>query len=261
MSRLSISLSCVLGLVVACGETGQNVVDLPVYGAAVAASIPFEVPSRLPAMCAAPCACELGTWTVTLERAEVGFGPLTVCANQRANPEQCADGVGELLAVGTIDARNPALQPLGIGAALTVEGLSSMWDYGLPWLLTQAEPTPQPGAPEGHSLVLRGSAQKGATTLFFAADIDVIGSGPGLPAVQGVSTPHVFTDTPQALVVRVDAAAWTARIDFDALACARADVTETRVTIAPGSIDYTALVQAMTASQLPTIRFEPVPVR
>lgn len=239
-------------LLCACGDTGQNTYPLRVEGAGTATGT-FAVAARLPPDCAAPCACEDGDWQVTIERADVAFGPIYLCASERASADLCGESVAEMLDVGIIDATDPAPVLLGEGLAFTGRAQSAMWDYGRSWLLTQTLVKPDPIAPGGHSLVLRGTATKGATSFRFAADVDINASEAGLYGVQSAPVAHDFVGPFEALRVQIDAAAWVSRIEFDAVACGRPSVSVVDVTFGPESIPYNALYGAMTNSRLPAI--------
>ena len=245
----------ILAVVAACGSTGQDVYPLRVEGAGTATAT-LTVPAREPEACASPCACDGGDWQVTLERADVAFGPLYLCASVRAEPDLCPESLAELLDVGVIDALDPTPALLGEGHALTGRAQSAMWDYGRSWLFTSAGVRPDPIAPEGHSLVLRGSATRGATRLRFAADVDVDPSEAGLYGVQSAPVLRDFAGPSERLLVRVDPGAWVARVNFDALACARAAATDEDVVIAPGTTAWNALHGAMTNARLPAITGE-----
>lgn len=239
-------------LLFACGDTGQGAYPLRVEGAGTATGT-FAVAAMLPVACAAPCACEDADWLVTIERADVAFGPIYLCASERAEPDRCPESLAEMLEVGVIDATNPAPVLLGEGLAFTGRAQSAMWDYGRSWLFTQMVVLPDPVAPEGHSLVLRGTATKGTTSFRFAADVDIDASEAGLYGVQSAPIAHDFVGPFESLRVQIDPAAWVSRVDFDAVACGRTSESETELTFAPASIAYNALYGAMTNSRLPTI--------
>jgi|GEM_PF-1130667 len=239
-------------LLTACGETGQDSYPLRVEGTGTTTP-PFVVPARLPASCAAPCACDAGDWQVTLEQADVAFGPLYLCASERAEPDLCPESLAEMLEVGVIDALDPTPVLLGEGQAFTGRAQSAMWDYGRSWLFTQTVVRPDPRAPGGHSLVLRGTATKGSTSFRFAADVDVDASEAGLYGVQSAPVLRDFAGPRESLQVQIDAGAWVSRIDFDGVACGRASDSEADVTLTRTSIAYNAIYGAMTNARLPTI--------
>jgi hypothetical protein len=255
MQRTIARILPIFALLAACGQTGQELYPLRVEGAGTATAT-LTVPARAPASCAAPCACDGGDWQVVLERADVAFGPLYLCASERAEPDLCPESLAELLEVGVIDALDPAPALLGEGLALTGRAQSAMWDYGRSWLFTSASVRPDPSAPGGHSLVLRGTATRGATRLRFAADVDVDPSEAGLYGVQSAPVRHDFVGPYERLLVRVDAGAWVARVNFDELACARASADDEDVAIVRGTTPYNALYGAMTNARLPAIAGE-----
>jgi len=241
---------------IGCGQTGQEVYPLRVEGAGTATGtliVPTRAPPDPAPVCAPPCECGSGDWEVTLEQADVAFGPLYLCASVRAGPELCPESIAEMLDVGVVDALDPAPVLLGAGQALTGRAQSAMWDYGRSWLLTQTEVVPDPRAPGGHSLVLRGTATKGPTSFRFAADVDVDASEAGLYGVQSAPVTRDFAGPYESLSVRFDPGAWVSGIDFDAVACGRASASEVDVSFARTSIAYNSLYIAMNNSRLPTL--------
>jgi len=158
-----------------------------------------------------------------------------------------------MLDVAVVDALDPAPVLLGEGVALTGRAQSAMWDYGRSWLFTQTVVIPDPRAPGGHSLVLRGTATKGPTSFRFAADVDVDASEAGLYGVQSAPVARDFTGPYESLSVRFDPGAWVSSIDFDAVACSRASASAVDVRFARTSIAYNSLYIAMNNSRLPTL--------
>jgi len=218
-----------LATLAACADTGQA----PVTVAATAAGT-------------APAAIAVGDYTVTLTRADVGFGPAYFCAGANADGDQCATAVLELARTVAVDALDPTAQPLGDLDGVTGSIRSAMYDWGVSWLLTRDQPAANPGAPDGHSLVLEGTAvgaAPDAVPFAFTARVDAVPAGLGAPAVRAQRTElELVEDVAITLAVRVDPSAWLAQVPFTELD----DGLGTPAAITAGTSAYTALVVGMT---------------
>lgn len=223
-------------LLAACGDTGQELVSFPVHAAGTGERS-FAVEG----------------WSVTIERADVGFGPMYLCATSFADLDVCPRAEAELLDVGTVDALDDAPQMMGTARAITGTARSAMLDYGIGWLTTARRPAPFDGAPDGHSAIFRVRASRGADELEVHVELDIEPRIAGGSAVIGAPTgEHAITGR-EALTVRLDPAAWWRRVDFDALAMSDED-GDGVVTVARGDVAWTALTIAMTSGRVP--RFE-----
>lgn len=219
-----------------CADPSSIYVEVPIHGAGTGGE-PFTV----------------GAWTVELERAEVGLGPLWLCATEMPSSDFCSVAVLELRETVTIDARSA--EPIALGTMRGVPGTvrSAMFDYGITWLATESSPRANEGAPGGHSARFAGRAtHEDGRTFAFEADVDLPSMMAGEPRVRGRRIgAHEITGDEDALVVRFDARAWWSEIDFDVLAARGVDP----VVIGPGDEAYEALVVVMTATQLPTLEW------
>jgi hypothetical protein len=220
----------------ACGSTGQDVATFPIHGAG-----------------AGEATFESNGWSVTIERADVAFGPVYFCATSFADMDVCPAAEAEWLGTASIDALDPASQMLGEASAITATVRSAMFDYGRSWLLTAERPRANEGAPRGRSAVFVVRAMKDGVTLEVRASLDIDPANAGQSAVIGAPTGEEAIEGNEALTVRVDAAAWWRRVDLDAVAAMDAD-GDGVVELARGDVPYEALVLAMTAGTLP--RFE-----
>ena len=218
----------------ACERTGSAYVAVPLHGAGVERA-PFDVEG----------------WTVELDRADVAFGPVWLCATMAADPEFCATSVLELTETVTIDGLGPAPEPLGTMHGTRGSVRSTMFDYGISWLPTAAGAAANEGAADGHSARIAGRATRGAEGFAFACDVDIAPIMQGSIVVRGLRIPAHEVVAEDALVVRVDPRAWVSSLDFDRLAARGEDP----VVIAPGDPDYEALVVAMTAGRLPSLEW------
>lgn len=237
--RAACGVLAALALLGGCVETGRSYVAIPLHGAGVADE-PFAA----------------GEWTVDLERAELGFGPLWLCTTEAASPEHCETAVLELTETVTIDALDPEVRMLATTHGITGTVRSAMWDYGISWLPAAPRARPNDGAPGGHSARFAGAATHSDGRSFtFTCDLDLppIMQGAILVPGQRVEA-HAIGGSDDALVVRVDPRAWWRRVDLERLA-ARAEAAGGSVALAPGDADYEALVVAMTASVLPSLEW------
>lgn len=224
-------------LLAGCGTTGQDVVTFPVHGAGTG-----------------ELAFEKDGWSVTIERADVGFGPVWLCATSFADTDVCPSAAAEWLGTASIDATRSEPVMLADASAVTTTVRSAMLDYGRSWLLTEASTRANEGAPEGHSAVFVVRATSADRALEIHAAIDVDPSSAGESAVIGASAGmHTITGS-EALIVRLDPATWWRRVDFDRVAASDED-GDGVVEIARGDRAYDALVIAMTAGTLPAFEW------
>jgi hypothetical protein len=229
------ALLCAL-LGAACGQTSQTEVTYPIVAHGVA-----------------PAAIQAGDWSVTLEVAEVGFGPLYLCSTAAASSDLCPAALAEYIDTATIDLLDPAAQPLGDINGVTGEIRSATWDYGVTWLATQTEATPQSGAPGGHSAHFEGSATDGVTTIRFVADVDALPLYRGTRTVQGTQVSADVTDDRVELDVDFDVAGWWSRVDIGELV----DIGGDPVVVPSDSRAHSALVLQMTTNATPTFTWTP----
>lgn len=212
---------------VACGDTGQSAVSLP-----------------LRAMGTGDGTTAAGAWQVTLTQAALGFGPLYFCATAAASADLCPSALAEYADSTTIDALSVTAQNLG-----SIDGIegtihSATYDFALSWLTRQSAAEATAGAPGGHSAHFEGSATDGVRTVNFIADVDIVPQTQGSRAVQGVRTSVELDDSVQALQLQMDPATWWKKIDFEELY----NSGENPVLIINGSKAHSALVIAITAS-------------
>jgi hypothetical protein len=225
-------LACVSG----CGETGRQYVSFPMLGVGVE-----------------DASFEQDGWLVTLDRADVAFGPAYFCATEGAAMDLCPSALAELLDPITVDALDPTDQSMGEVTATTGTVRSAFFDYGISWLLTQARPTTWEAAPEGYSAVFAGHADNGVDAITFEARVRIAPFTAGAAAVTGARTTHTIMDDTAALRVRMDPVAWWRRVDMDAVAALAEDGT---ALLTEGTGPHDALVIAMTSgSTVPTFEW------
>jgi hypothetical protein len=246
-SCLAVLLLALLGG--ACADTGGNDLTVPLYVAGTDVSEPFTATGEVP---------------VALERADLAFGPLYLCAGARAG-RLCETARLEWLGSGLIPATSPDVQLVGSLTGVSGPVRSFMYDLGITSLLTTTDPLVLPAAEElgGASLVVEGSADVDGIALRFRADIRVAQESEteiGVPVVLG-STSEIFghhvTDQEPGLLVEFDPRAWVRTVDFRALAqsvpCATSS-TAAPCEIGPETQAFRALHNAVVSGERP--RFE-----
>ncbi len=198
-----------LALVAGCIDTGAEPVAIPLSLAGTAAGAP--VPAR-------------GGVPVTLERADLAFGPLTLCAGFQAG-DGCDSALAEWTDGAVIDVLDPT--PMGVGELTGISGSARSYMYDLAYvsLLTTTDPLPLPAADSlgGASYVLEGTAEVDGVALPFAASAVLAQDASverGIPIVRSGASDEFALELDSAtapLTLRFDASAWVADIDFSTL--------------------------------------------
>lgn len=200
---------CVASLLIAlcaCVETGQERVSLPLYLAGSGMTSPLTA---------------AGGIAVDVERAELAFGPLYLCAGNTAG-ELCETARMEWLESSVVDLTSAAPVESGQLSGISGPVRSFMYDLGISSQLTRDEPYVLPAAQAlgGASLRVSGSAQLGGGTVAFEAQLAVQqteGTEPGVPVVRKSTSDmfvHEVTATERGLLVRFDGAAWLRTMDL-----------------------------------------------
>lgn len=213
----------------ACGDTGQQRLQLAVSAQGSQRDFLDVADARF-----------------TLSRAELGFGPLYLCATEGAEVELCEVALGELLETVTIDGLAAQRVSVGTLAATTGSVRSALYDYGISWLLTEQEPRASQGAPEGHSLVLAGAVTRGSQSLQFETRVDIKPTAPGDAALNALKTERELAAGDQ-LTLQVDPYRWLTRVNVDKLFELDED-GDGQVVLDESSQAYQALVLGMTNS-------------
>lgn len=199
MTRASLAFGLTL-LLAGCADTGREFV-----------TVAFEARGT------GITAATLGDWDVVLTRADVSIGPLYLCATELASSEFCEEALLERLETVVVRGLDPTPQPLGELAGVTGTVRSATYDLGWSYFLTQAMAAPTEGAVDGHSIVLEGTATRGADVMPFRFDVDVIPQVVGDTAVHGFRTRADVAGPGQRLTIEVDPLTWLGAVDFDAL--------------------------------------------
>ena len=202
--RRALALTTVLAA--ACAETGQDRTSVPLFVAGTNVSEPvvagFDVP-------------------VTIDRADLAFGPLYLCAGATAG-DLCETARLEWLETVVVDTTASAPAPAGELSGLTGTVRSWMYDLGISSQLTRAEPFILDAASElgGTSLVIEGRAVVDGIELPFTASVPIQQTDDtelGVPVVRK-STSEAFSrdvgPDESALLVTFDPSTWIRGIDF-----------------------------------------------
>jgi hypothetical protein len=181
-------------------------------------------------------------WTVTLTRADVALGPFYFCAAASGSSTLCASSVAEVTHVSVVNglARVPA--PIGVVHGFTGNIQSASYDLGISWFDTQIAATPAPSLPGGHSMRLEGVATKGAVTIPFTADVDVVPQYQGQNAVSTASAFARVTSSATRLEIGFDPLLWLKQLDFDGIATSVAKTGTVPFAIRPGMPEHAAIL-------------------
>ncbi len=193
----------------ACLDVGLDEVTIPVSLAGTAPGGPIDV---------------RGGFRVELRRADLAFGPLRLCAGERANG-LCDTARAEWLDSAVVDALSDEAALAGElhGSAGVVR--SAMYDLGIVSLLAQRDPLVLSAAEAlgQSSLALEGTATRADSSFNFSAQLRIEQAEDverGTPVVRLASSPdqvHDLGAPGSALTLRFDASSWLADVDFEAL--------------------------------------------
>ncbi|MDD9944657.1 MAG: hypothetical protein OXU20_26665 [Myxococcales bacterium] len=230
MNRL---LGCMLLVATSggCAGTGQDRTHLSLFVAGTDVSEP---------------AVAVGDVAITIERADLAFGPLYLCAGATAG-DLCDTARLEWLETVVVDttAPEPALAGELFGTTGPVQ--SYMYDLGISSQRTGTEPYVLDAASdlEGASFVVEGRAVVNGIRLPFEASIPVQQTADtelGVPVVRkSTSEPffrHVDMDE-HGLAVRFDSAAWLRGIDFRSFVATDTCTTGGPAIACDGSVERT----------------------
>ena len=191
---------------------------------------------------------------ITLERADVAFGPLYLCAGFTAG-ELCDEALAEWRDAVVVDALSPEPVDAGEMVALTGTARSYMYDHGIVSRLTSADPlvTSAAEALGGSSAVVRGRAEIGGQVIPFELAVPIAQSGEveqGVPVVRSAESSgfeqEILPDDRLSLTVRFDASEWLASADFGAL-IEDAECAEGRERVCAGALEQTCAADGTVA--------------
>lgn len=242
------SWSCAMGalLLAGCGDTGTNVHEVGVWVNGRAES---QFQGR-------------DGWNISLDRAELAFGPVTFCPGTSAG-EFCDVARAEWLDAVVVDALDGEPRRAGTAFGTTGPVLSWMYDYGLVSVLTQTDlyETKAARQLDGNSLSLEGCADKDGQSLCFTLAVGVAQNAEverGVPVVRvsGEAGPVDFAQT-KLLAFSVDPESWLRGIDFAALAAAEPCATDCARLVLDADTQAGRAVQiALAASARPTFSWK-----
>jgi hypothetical protein len=249
-SALALPFACALA---GCGDVGQSKAEVPLYVSG----------SEL----AGPVAA-LGDVMLTIDRAELAFGPLYLCAGAQAG-ELCDTARLEWLGSVRIDLTEPQPRRAGTLSGATGHVRSWMYDLGISSQLTQHDSFLLDAAQElgGASLVVEGRASQGSAEVPFVAKV-VVQQGAdverGVPVVRKGTRDvfdHDVTGAEPGLWVRFDASTWLAKLDLrselaDSACVAVGDCSEP-LRLATDGVAYRGLHNAVVSGRRPTLSWEP----
>ncbi len=179
-----------------------------------------------------------GAWSITLTRADVALGPFYFCAAASGSSTLCESSVAEVRGVTVVNALASTPQFLGRVHGFSGAIQSVSYDLGISWFDTQRAATPAPALPGGHSIQLEGVAKRGAVSVTFRADIDVVPQFQGQNAISTAPAKAAVQPANGRLAIVLEPAAWLKQVDFDAVAL----TGERDLVIAPGSSAHNAIL-------------------
>lgn len=204
--KLRPALAGLVILAAGCAETGQDRTQVPLFvaGADVSEAI-----------------AAVGDVPVTIDRADLAFGPLYLCAGVTAG-DLCETARLEWLETVVVDTAVSEPAPAGELSGVTGPVRSWMYDLGISSQLTRTEPFVLGAASElgDTSFVLEGRAVVDEIEIPFAASVPIQQTADtelGVPVVRKSNSESFFRDVQSdeaGLVVRFDPAAWVRGLDF-----------------------------------------------
>lgn len=162
---------------------------------------------------------------ITLERADVAFGPVYLCAGYTAG-ELCEEALAEWRDAVVVDALDPTSMPPVSMNALTGTAHSYMYDLGIVSLLTQDDPWVTPAAESlgPASAVVEGRAEIDGQTIPFTVAVRVEQTetaSKGTPVVRSGESDtfehEIVPDGATRFLVRIDPRPWLATASFRGL--------------------------------------------
>ncbi len=189
-----------------CGQTGQGPANVSLFLGGVDVSEPVAA---------------VGGVTLEIERADLAFGPLYLCAGTSAG-QLCDTARLEWLESSVVDTTDPSFVDAGDLVGVTGAVRSWMYDLGISSQLTRDDPFVLDAARQlgNSSFVVEGRALVGDVSIPFRASVPVQQSDDterGVPVVRKSVAEPFFVEVGEreaALFVRFDSRAWLAELDF-----------------------------------------------
>lgn len=213
----------------ACADTGQDHTSVPLYVAGVDMSEPFVAASNV---------------LVSIDRADMAFGPLYLCAGTTAG-DLCETARLEWLETVVIDTTTSVPTLAGELSGVTGTVLSWMYDLGISSQLTRSEPYVLEAARTlgDTSFVLEGRAMVDGIEVPFTASVPIQQTEDtelGVPVVRKSNSESFFRDVQSGesgLLVRFDPKAWVSGIDFTPYVGRETCTDEGPTTVCDGALE------------------------
>lgn len=209
-----------------------------------------------------------GDVEVAIERADLAFGPLYLCAGATAG-DLCDTARLEWLDSAVVDTTDPEPVRVGDLDGTTGSVRSWMYDLGISSQLTRPEPYVLSAARElrGASFLVEGWASAGEARLRFSARVVVSQTETtelGVPVVRKGTEDRFVRDVTvfePGLLVRFDPSQWLRNVDFRPYldATAANEPLPAEVTLAPDDTAHRALSIALITSGRPDFQWGFVP--
>ena len=192
-----------------CADTGQDRTTVPLYVAGT--SLPAEILTR-------------GDVPITIQRADLAFGPLYLCAGAQAG-HLCETARLEWIETVVVDATEASLSYAGDLYGVTGQVQSWMYDLGISSQLTQLDPFVLDAAEslDGNSFLLEATATIDGIEVPFSAAVPIMQTEEtelGVPVIRKSTSDnflHEVTENESRLLVRFDATAWVTDLDLRSL--------------------------------------------
>lgn len=249
-------LACLVALACGCAEIPQDRASVPLYLAGTDLSEPIVAAGDVP---------------VVVERADLAFGPLYLCAGANSG-DLCETARLEWLETAVVDATDSAPASAGELHGVTGTVRSWMYDLAISSQLTRGAPFVLDAAAElgGASLVLEGRARVDDTELEFRAAVPIQQNDDteiGVSVIRKSTSEAFFRDVradESGLLVRFDPTAWVRGIDFRSYAPDdRCDEGEEGcaqpLTFEPDSQAYRSVRIALVSGVRPTFQWDYTP--
>lgn len=192
-----------------CSGTGQDRVEIPLLASGADVSSPVMAVGDVP---------------VTIQRADLAFGPFYLCAGNTAG-DLCDTARVEWLETAVIDTTSEEPMPLGSLDGVSGAVRSWMFDLGISSQLSRSQPYVLEAAEQlgGASFVLEGLVTLNGLEVPFSASVPIQQTETtelGVPIIRkgsGEEFSHDITGAESGLTLRFDPSAWVSRIDFGGL--------------------------------------------
>jgi hypothetical protein len=212
----------------------------------------------------------VGDVRLTIDRAELAFGPLYLCAGAQAG-DLCDTARLEWLGSVRVDLTQAEPRRAGVLTGATGGVRSWMYDLGISSQLTETEPFVLDAARElgGASLVVEGRASQGGPEVPFQVALAVqqgTEAERGVPVIRkstGDRFDHDVTGDEPGLWVQFDPNAWLEKMDLRPdlaeSACQLEGACSVALRLEPDGLAYRGLHHAVASGRRPTVSWQPPP--